>query len=180
MIEREVFRQLLLAHVARYPRSEPQDVYKLVFQGCCGPEHALADPGAALQRLRDEITTAAEVELEPVIEPLPPEGRFVRVHLRPYVAGGGDLAVLAGAFVRSAVPVVDGRERLAAAWSRVVDLAGEELLAFDAAAARAFSEVQRAAGFPAVRHSASYTASYAPMYRVVAAAEAVRLWPLRG
>lgn len=167
--ERDPFRELLLTHIARYPRAEPRDVYKLLFQGYCGAEHVAAD-GDALSRLLAEIATLRETELEPMIEALPPEGEFVRVHLRPFLAAGGQVEALATAFTRWAQPIPGGRERLAAGWTRVVELAEAELFAFDAEAARRFGATQAAAGFPPARHSERYAENYFPAYRVLPAA----------
>lgn len=168
------FRTLLLRHVARYPRGGVQDSYKLMFQGCCGPEHAAS--AEAEQRLRDEAATLAEIDLEPVLEALPPDGAFVRVHLRPYLARGGTLATLAGAFVRSATPVPAGRTQLGAWWGQVVALAQAELLPFSAVEAREFGRVMAERGYPAARHSAGFADAYAPAYRVLSAAEAAILF----
>ena len=42
--EEDTCRQILAAHVKRYPRLEIQDLYKLVYQGALGSEHAVSDP----------------------------------------------------------------------------------------------------------------------------------------
>ena len=159
--------------MARYARSEPVDVYKFLFQGCCGPEHAVS--GDAHARLVTEVATLAEAELEPMEEALPPDGTFVRLHLRPFLARGGSLDELARAFVRSAKAQHGARDRLADGWARVIALAMEELLPFSAEVVREFGATQAALYFPPVRHSPSYVAAYAPAYRVISAAEAARL-----
>lgn len=168
------FRQLLLAHVARYPLLEPQDVYKLLFQGCCGPEHAV-ERGGAQARLAEEIAALREAELEPMIEPLPPGGAYVRVHLRPFVAGGGRHEELAAAFVRSAQPVAGGRRELGELWAQVEALAEAGLLPFAGERAREYGVVQASAGYPPCRHSPKFNTAYWPAYRVIAAAEAAAL-----
>lgn len=164
------FRHLLLAHVARYPLQEPQDVYKLLFQGCCGPEHAV-ERGGAQARLAEEVATLREAELEPMIELLPPGGAFVRVHLRPFVAAGGQPVDLAAAFVRSAQPVAGGRRVLGELWTQVEALAEAGLLPFGGERAREYGVVQASAGYPPCRHSPKFNAAYWPAYRVIAASE---------
>jgi len=42
--EEDTYRQILAAHVKRYPRLGIQDLYKLVYQGAMGSEHASSDP----------------------------------------------------------------------------------------------------------------------------------------
>ena len=42
--EEDIYKQILAAHVKRYPRLEIQDLYKLVYQGAMGSEHAVSDP----------------------------------------------------------------------------------------------------------------------------------------
>ena len=41
--EEDTYRQILAAHVKRYPRLEIQDLYKLVYQGAMGSKHAVGD-----------------------------------------------------------------------------------------------------------------------------------------
>lgn len=162
------FRPVLLSHAKRYPTMEAQDCYKLLVQAALGAEHAATDEPAARRWMERELAELGDGPAEPLVDPISPDGARVRVHLRPFVARGGDPAKLVRAFVQTAQIKFGTRDELAAAWSQVVALAGEGKLPFAADAARAFGEKMRVAGWPAVHHSKAFNAAYRPAYRVVA------------
>lgn len=165
--EAAAFRGVVLRELARHPRMDPQDVYKLAFQGAMGSRHAGLDSAMAAEWLDREIAALGDGPPEPVRDTISPDGRMVRVNLRPYLAAGGSREALLEAFVRTAreyagsVPLLRWElaevERMAAA--------GEVPLA--AAALHAYFDTMRAQGYPAVEHSAAYEAAYRPAYRVV-------------
>lgn len=161
-------RPVLLEHASRYPKLEPQDCYKLLFQAVLGAEHAVTDEAGAHRWMEQELAALGDSPAEPLIDPISPDGALVRVHLRPFVAHGGDPAKLVRAFAQTAGRKFGTRDDLAAAWAQVVALAREKKLPFSDEAARAFGEKMRAAGWPAVHHSKIFGAEYRPAYRVVA------------
>lgn len=162
------FRPVLLEHAQRYPTLEPQDCYKLVFQAVLGAEHAVSDEAGARRWMDRELAELGDGPTGPLVDPISPDGALVRVHLRPFVARGGDPAKLVRAFVQTGQKKSGTRDELAAAWAQVIALAEEKRLPFSAGAARAFGEKMRAAGWPAVHHSKAFGAEYRPAYRVVA------------
>jgi hypothetical protein len=79
------------AELRRRPLSGIPDLYKLVYQGVAGPAHAVPSPEEAAAWLRREVTgLGAPSPRERMIEPLPPDGSFVRVNLRPWIQSGRD------------------------------------------------------------------------------------------
>lgn len=162
------FTSVLKQHAARYPEAEVQDYYKLLVQACLGSEHAVADRATAQRWLDRELAALPAGPAEPLIDPISPDGRLVRVHLRPFAAQQGDPAKLVDAFVQTANTFHGSRETLAAAWAQVVALAGSGALPFSAETAREFGRTMAAADWPAVRHSARFNERYHPAYRVVA------------
>jgi len=162
------FKPVIKAHLARYPAMELQDCYKLLYQACLGSEHAVGDTAAATRWLDQELASLGDGPVEPAIDPLTPDGRIVRVHLRPFVQQHGDKARLAQAFVETGQTFRGSRETLAAAWEQVVQLAAARELPFTAAAARTYGKEMAAAGNPAVHHSEKFTRLYHPAYRVIA------------
>lgn len=162
------FLPLVRAHAERHPLLEAQDIYKFLFQACLGAEHAAPDEAGALAWLEREIATMGPGPTEPMTEALTPDGSLVRVHLRPFVARGGDVKQLARAFRATAQRTFGSREDLAHAWQAVVELENAGALALDPSEVREFGERMRAAGFGPVRHSERFRAEYRPAYRVVA------------
>lgn len=162
------FRPVMLDHAKRYPGLEPQDCYKLLFQAVLGAEHAVADEAGARKWMENEVASLGAGPVEPVVDPISPEGALVRVHLRSFIARGGEPAKLVRAFVATAQRRFGTREELAQAWIQVEALAEARQLPFTTAAAREFGERMRTAGWPAVHHSKAFGAAYRPAYRVIA------------
>ncbi len=159
---------MLLEHAKRYPQLEPQDCYKLLFQAVLGAEHAVADEAGARKWMENELASLGDGPDEPLVDSIAPDGALARVHLRQFVARGGDAAKLVRAFVATAQRKFGTRDQLAEDWNQVVALAEEKRLPFTAAAAREFGDKMRTAGWPAVHHSKAFGAVYRPAYRVIA------------
>ena len=171
------FGRLLKEQRARYPEMQLPDCYKLLFQACLGSEHAVGDPGAAKQWLERELATMGPGPVEPVIDPITPDGRIVRVHLRAFVLRKGDATRLVQAFGQTANTHRGSRESLAAAWELVIKLAAAGELPFSAAAAQNYGREMAKAGYPAVRHSDKFRELYRPAYRVLAREHLAGLLP---
>jgi hypothetical protein len=147
---------------ASHPVATVQDLYKLVHQGVMGSEHAVRDTAPVRAWMEREV---AEVRAGTrrgggwgaEVERLPPDGRFVRVHLRPYVARGGDPMRLLAAFVATANTARGDTAAFACAERALAGVIGFG----------AYLAARRRAGFPAVHHSAEYEGAYGPAYRVV-------------
>lgn len=163
----DAFRRILARHTVRHPKLEAQDLYKLVYQAAWGSEHAVADVSQARAWLEQEGAHLTEGPEEPVIEPISPDGQIVRVHLRPYVAQGGDLGVLLEAFTRTAQEYQGTTLQLRRYWRYVEQLAKEGAfgLAVDELS-NLFAELE-GRGFPALHHSKAYREAYRPAYRVI-------------
>jgi hypothetical protein len=163
-------RATLLDHAARYPKWEPDDIYKLVYQAAMGSEHAVSDERAARAWLLRELDEMGPGPDEPLIDPISPDGSIVRVHLRPFASMGLDAEILLAAFLRTAREFRGSAESIEVGFAEAAGLARDGLFAFDEADVGRFFARMKAAGFPAVRHSAVFRAEYHPAYRVVACA----------
>jgi hypothetical protein len=165
--EEAAFRRLLTAQVLRYPQVEIQDLYKLIFQASFGSEHAVGDFEVARRRLMCELHELPPGSEEPMADSISPDGRIVRVNLRPYLANGGDPAALLEAFVRTGREYRGAGATLRRYWRYAERMATAGLIAFAPEALQRFFAKIQAAGFPAVHHSPEYTTAYRPAYRVV-------------
>lgn len=164
----EGFDAIVARHLVRYPAMELEDVYKLAHQACLGSEHAVSDRAHAARWLEREIADLGDAPQEPALDPISPDGCIVRVHLRPFLALGGDAAGLLGAFVRTANGFGGSTELLRTCWASVEAIAAAGALPFSSADAQAFGQRMEALGFSAVHHSTAYRIAYRPAYRVVA------------
>ena len=104
--------QLLDQHIQRYPRMELVDVYKLLHQAAMGPGHAVDDPASARDKLEAEVAQLGEGPDDPIADPISPDGKLARIHLRPYLAAGHSASVLANAFVQTGHSHPPAPERL--------------------------------------------------------------------
>lgn len=160
--------QLLSQHLQRYPQMELADIYKLLHQAAMGPGHAVSDADAARARLTEEAAGLGDGPAEPLADPISPDGRLARVHLRPYVASGRELSTLADAFVNTATTYSGSPEKLGKFCGCLGDLADAAGIPFSRAEVTAYFAPIVGHGYPVVRHSDAYRAAYRPAYRVVA------------
>ncbi|MGC8874124.1 MAG: hypothetical protein ACP5SI_06705, partial [Chloroflexia bacterium] len=86
--------RLLDAHRGRHPAMGIQDVYKLLYQGVLGPEHLIPDPMRFAAHLREEYAAGHPGPGEVLWEPVRPDGRLGRLHLRAFRRRGGNLEEL--------------------------------------------------------------------------------------
>lgn len=159
--------QLLSQHLARYPRMQLEDVYKLLHQAALGPGHAVDDPAAARKRLENEVASMGESAGEPPREAISPDGKLARIHLRPWVAAGGDIGRLGDAFVATANGWPASQEKLAKFCGCLGDLAATGTLPFSPEEVTAWFGRIAGEGYPAIHHSPQYARHYRPAYRVV-------------
>ena len=160
--------QLLGQHLQRYPQLELADIYKLLHQAALGPGHAVSDPVAARARLEAEVASLGDGPEDPIADPISPDGKLARIHLRPYLEAGYAADTLADAFIHTAQTYAGTPDKLARFCDCLGDLAAAGGIPF------ARDEVERyfasiaAQGYPVVHHSLGYRDKYRPAYRVVA------------
>jgi hypothetical protein len=166
-VERTVLKTILTNQLQRYPLMQLDDLYKLIFQAAMGSEHAVPDREAAASYLQEELKRMGSGPEEPLIDPIAPDGRIVRVHLRPYLQSGEDPAMLLRAFLRTADRFQGSLEKLAAWWKDAIAVIEEQQLPLQVEPSQAFFTRMAEMGFPAVHHSQAYLSAYKPAYRVV-------------
>jgi hypothetical protein len=160
--------QLLGEHMRRYPRMDLIDVYKLLHQAAMGPGHAVTDATAARDRLLAEVAALDHGPNDPLFDPISPDGKLARIHLRSYLAGRRSVDALLDAFLQTAKSYPASREKLEKFCGCLADLADAGGIPFSRAeVVRYFSAIAEQ-GYPVVRHSESYRDEYVPAYRVVA------------
>ena len=159
---------VLTAHFIRTPAMQVQDVYKLLHQAALGSEHAVQDEQQARAWLEHELVEMGVGPDDPLIDPLPPDGSIVRVHLRPFQQAAKDLQELLHAFIRTANEWHGSVDTLKVFYAQAVELAQAGSLPVRFEEVRAFFGKLEEQGFPAVYHSDIFQRLYRPAYRVVA------------
>ena len=153
---------ILRAHFSRYPEMQLQDLYKLLHQAAFGSEHAIPSAERARAWLNREIAEMGAGAEPLAIEPILPNAEIVRVHLRPFLAQGGDLENLLAAFLRTADAFTGSDEKFEHYWG-----IARELAHFSIDETDTFITPLREKKFPAIHHSTLYRETYRPAYRVV-------------
>jgi hypothetical protein len=160
-------RSILNEHAHRYPQWEVDDLYKLIHQAAMGSEHGMRDETSLRDWLLQELAQLGPGPGEPLVDPISPDGRIVRVHLRPFTILQSPLEPLLQAFIRTSREVSPSIEHLEEYAADAILLAGEGMLPFSRGLVVTFMAGMRARNFPAVHHSARYRQLYQPAYRVV-------------
>lgn len=160
--------QILTNHLARTPAMQVQDLYKLLHLAALGSDHAIHDEKMARGWLDRELDEMGAGPDDPLLDPLSPDGQILRVHLRPYLQEGKDIAALLRAFILTANDWRGSTEKLKEYGATTCRMADSGLLPFLGEEIRSFFAAMEAQGFPAVHHSDVYEQHYHPAYRVVA------------
>ena len=157
----------LLRFAEQYPKAQPQDWLKRLYQSFFGGGHMIADEQASLNFLKEEIKGLTDTQLErPFVEPFC--GGFCCVNLS--VSKEAPPELLNRLFVVSSREVPeDAAERLEEQLQELSALcaAHGELFAFPRDELDAEIKQFYAADMPLLRHSEVYRAAYAPAYRVL-------------
>ncbi len=165
---KSAFQSIVLYHLTRYPGLRVEDVYKLTFQAAMGSEHAVADADMVERRLKSEVRTLASApDGAPLIDPVSPDHRLVRVNLRPYTDRGGDLAKLADAFIETSRVFKPSKAQLAVFWGWIEAFARSAVVPFTDGEVSDYGRRRQAEQYPAVHHSPAYRRLYRPAYRIV-------------
>lgn len=173
-------KYIIERNVERYPKMQPQDVVKLVYQHVFGNGHMVSDRQTSLDFMKKEYETvkfAHEGEdwsKVPFAEDI--GNWYTRVNLLA-VKDEEQLISLNDAFVASAELSCGSQEYFLSRLYFLRELASYGLFEFDEEDMEAYLEQYEKDGYPMVSHSGRYKEFYDPAYRVVDA-RYIRLLPL--
>jgi hypothetical protein len=159
--------EVIVEHVERYPELEIQDLYKLLHQAALGNRHASGHGSDSHDWIADDLSSAPVDLALPLFERLSPDGRLVRVNLRPLIASGGDRDRLDTAFRRTAHTFEGSTERLESYLAIAGEMSRKGKLRFLPEEVSAFFAEMKERDYPPVHHSERYRTLYLPAYRVV-------------
>ena len=159
----EELKSVLKDHAKRYPRMEPTDAVKLLYQNEFGGGHLIRDVEACLRYLRSEY------------ESIPKDPAATR---REYIGNGiyrvnlaslteAELDQLGRDFIASAAAQQGDLDRFIQKLETLKKLTAEGVFAFDSAQLEEYLTAYEQAGYPMVSHSPTYREHYKPAYRVV-------------
>ncbi len=149
------WNEILASHMARYPAMEPNDLGKLLYQSCFGPEHMLSGGEQVKERIRREWREMDICSPEGV-EPI--GGGLCRFPLS-LLRDEGDCALLALLFAATA----RNYEKRSGSFAPRLSL----LKGLNIPGMEQWLEGYVQAGCPPVRHSEGYRQAYHPHYRLL-------------
>ena len=159
----EELELILKLHSGSYPKMQPVDAVKLIFQNEFGGGHLITDEAQCLQRLQQEYES---VEKDPDEIPWIGIGNgLIRVHLASLERE--DIPRLCRAFIDSAAACRGNLQRFREKLEVLRRLAYGHCFSFSGEALDAFLAEYEAAGYPQVSHSQLYRQLYHPAYRVI-------------
>ena len=158
---------------ARYPKMQPTDAVKLLYQAAFGSGHLVRDESYCRCRIEKEWENIA-----PYDAPVELFGRYARLPLARAKADDISSATVARMFA-DAARVPGDKTDFDASLVLLEELTAAGGMPFSSEALRTYLAAYRAAGEPAVSHSDTYHAAYAPAYRLITA-ETARLLPRSG
>jgi len=127
-----------------------------------GSEHAISSLEGARNWMERELAEMGAGPDEPIMDPISEDGQIVRVHLRPFVAGGGAPETLLDAFIRTANEYRGDAQVLKNYWNIATGIGYYSLAEMDD-----YIQSMQAQNYPAVHHSLKYESLYRPAYRVI-------------
>ena len=161
-----MLEDILLQHFAKYPKMEPQDAVKLIYQQEFGPGHLIAEEKKALTLLKQEMAALGpDREGEALYESI--GNGLCRLNLRPCRERGIPAEDICRLFVETAQGTEGDKKRFRQGLRALEKLAEEEETPFEAVDLDLFL-ARYPASCPAVHHSVTYRLAYAPAYRIVA------------
>jgi len=163
---------LLIEQTELYPLMGAADLYKLVSQATRGPAIPFIGTQSGLDTGLEREVRGLKVNptgYERELEALDRDRNLVRINLRPFLLGGGKLSNLARAVGETHRVYRGDRAVFLASLDRATELLEEDRLvvAFDADRFREHLTKMKELGYPPGIHSADYTDTYAPAYRIV-------------
>ncbi|HOO27068.1 MAG TPA: hypothetical protein PLU43_01280, partial [Lachnospiraceae bacterium] len=158
--------KIIRQHSKQYPKMQPQDVAKLIYQNEFGAGHFVDNAADSLQRLQDEYGRERSNTKEPVIE------RIGNGYVRYALSGvkENELETLNRLFVLTAGQTGSkkGRkENYEEKLYSVLSFFSCSEFSFTKEEYRAYIKTQKEKGYPAVSHSEIYRQAYTPVYRVI-------------
>jgi len=162
--------KLFHQHISWYPRMEPRDLYKLLYQGVMGPEHLIASQEEFTRYLKVEFRRLRPDLHERLFEPVLPDQSLLRLNLRPFKSRQIPLESLVPLLLETAGSFSGELTALRAAWKGFVQSCEHGWITnFNIREVNQFTSWLEKMEFPAVHHSEVYRREYQPAYRLIAA-----------
>lgn len=155
--------QILRQQAERYPKLQPADAVKLIFQNEFGGGHLIQDEESCLAYLRREYGSVEKDGTVPLYEEI--GNGIVRVNLAAVKEEA--LEQLGKRFIRSAAAHRGSLDSFFQKLTVLQRLTAEGIFPFGVEELDTYLAEYKKAGCPAVSHSRQYREAYQPAYRIV-------------
>jgi hypothetical protein len=154
---------------SRQPEMRIEDAYKWLFHATLGGEHAVTDDSGPRQWMEREWKGLGRpLPKEPEVQSLRPDGKIVRINLRPFKGRGGESEMLLAIFVESAKRFRSDKKEFVREWMSLGDaLRSKPQGKLTLRTWSKLDQEMKPLGYPAVHHSQAYETAYRPAYRVI-------------
>lgn len=161
-----MIQDILAEQFARYPRMEPQDAVKLLYQAEFGPGHLIRDEKKCLDMIREEMAQCGETAPgERMYEPV--GGGLCRWNLRPCRDRGIPPEDICRLLTETAQSVRGDKRRFLGSLKMLEEMAEGDETPFEAIFLDIFLIQYRDKNCPPLHHSEAYRRAYRPAYRIV-------------
>ena len=158
-------QQILTDHALRYPKMEPTDAVKLIYQNEFGGGHLIRDEDVCLAYLQREYEAVEQSLTAILAEPI--GNGLVRVHLAALDAHGYTASQLGTDFIASAQSHRGTLDSFLQKLELLKRLTEEGIFSFSESALESYLAEYKQAGYPMVSHSETYRQTYHPAYRIL-------------
>ena len=159
----EELAKILREHASRYPKMEPTDAVKLIYQNEFGGGHMIPSPEQAMAYLRQEYAATPHDPDHLRREKI--GNGIVRIHLA--ALSPEELEPLGQAFIRSAVAHRGDRGRFLKKLELLRSLTGEGVFGFSTEELERYLAEYAKNNYPMVSHGDTYRRAYHPAYRII-------------
>lgn len=156
-------KKILLWHRNHYPKMEPTDAVKLIYQNEFGSGHMIRDESSCMSYLRREYETTPRNFAAPTFEDI--GNGIVRIHLAPLKEE--NLEQLCRDFIRCSGMVHGTLESFLRKLDVLKELTRDGYFPFTYESLEEYLASYGTRGYPPVSHSDRYRAAYNPAYRIV-------------
>ncbi len=159
-------KTLFQLHYKKYPKAQPRDFYKLIYQGVFGVGHIISDKARSYLTEEAHRVDLSSYPNRSLVEPVSPDGSMVRVYLRPFMRMGLDLDRLFKVMQRSA-ELQGSDDRFMEFWGVFLCMVNSGEISMDSTAIEEIQGTIESDGLKAMHHTEPYRDAYYPAYRVV-------------
>lgn len=157
-------------YLDQHPSARARDLYKLLYQGICGPEHIISSPEAFIHNLIKEYEAIEPLASILLTEPIRPDGLLHRIHLKAHKARKLSITRLADLCLETSRQTWGSVKEVAFVWQEITRLHQQgRLSGIPTEEMQSFSAWVSDMNFPAVHHSREYSNSEQPSYRLISA-----------